>query len=152
MTYLPGQDEAIYPGHEHITAHRFVEDDRHTVVLNASAVAYPLDGLIPTLLRAIVDVGLWDAARIVGTNRSAHPVVGDAIHALQSEPSIARLLQLTLTPADAERIATDLQDAAEEPERCTYPGCGSYAVDREHCSPHLADPAEDADIAWEVGA
>lgn len=148
MTYLPGQDEAIYPGHEHITADHHVEDDRHTVILDASAIAYPLDGLLATLARTLADVGLLDEFCVLGRNRSSHPRVLQAVEALRSEPQIARLLQLTLTPADAERIATDLQDAALEPERCTFPGCGSYAVDREHCSPHLADPCEDDDVAW----
>ncbi|MGN6245154.1 MAG: hypothetical protein ACTHQ3_15990 [Motilibacteraceae bacterium] len=147
MTYLPGQDEAILPGHDRITADRVVEDDRHTVILNASVVAYPLDGLLPTLARTLADVGLLDEFCTLGRNRSSHPRVMAAVDALRSEPSIARLLQLTLTPEDAERIATDLRDAALEPAKCR---CGNYAVDGEHCGPHIPDPAEDADVAWEV--
>lgn len=149
MTYLPGSDEAIYPGTNHITADVHLEDDRHTVILDASPIAYPIDGLLPTLARALSDVGLLDEFCVLGRNRSAHPRVGQALEALQSEPSIARLLKLTLTPEDAGRIGLDLIDAAEEQPKCGAPGCPNFAVDREHCAAHV-DPEDGDDVAWAV--
>lgn len=152
MTYLPGSDEAILPGTNHITADRVVEDDRHLVVLDLSPTAYPLDGFMATLARTLADVGLMDEFAVLGRNRSAHPRVGQAIEALASEPSIARLLQFTLTPEDAERIATDLADAALEPSVCTWPGCVNYRTDPEHCAAHGVDWVPDVDTAWEATA
>lgn len=146
MTYLPGTDEAIYPGTNHITADVHIEDDRHTVILDASPIAYPLDGLLPTLARTLADVGLLDEFCVLGRNRSSHPRVGQALEALQSEPSIARLLKLTLTPEDADRIGLDLQDAALERRKCR---CGNYAVDGEHCPAHV-DPEDGDDVGWAV--
>ena len=149
MTYLPGTDEAIYPGTNHITADVHLEDDRHTVILDASAIAYPLDGLLPTLARTLADVGLLDEFCTLGRNRSSHPRVLAAVDALQSEPSIARLLKLTLTPEDAERISHDLWTAAQEVPRCQVHGCPNFAVDREHCPAHV-DPEDGDDVAWAV--
>jgi hypothetical protein len=146
MTYLPGTDEAIYPGTNHITADVHLEDDRHTVILDASAIAYPLDGFMATLARTLADVGLLDEFCTLGRNRSSHPRVLAAVDALQSEPSIARLLQLTLTPEDADRLAVDLQDAALERTTCR---CGNYAVDGKHCAVHV-DPEDGDDVAWAV--
>ena len=103
MTYLPGQDEAILPGTNHITADRVVEDDRHLVVLDLSPTAYPLDGFMATLARQLADVGLLDEFCVLGRNRSSHPRVKFAVDSLEAEPSIARLLKFTLTPEDAER-------------------------------------------------
>ena len=147
MTYLPGTDEAIYPGTNHITADVHLEDDRHTVILDASPIAYPLDGLLPTLARTLADVGLLDEFCTLGRNRSSHPRVLAAVDALASEPSIARLLQLTLTPADADRLVVDLQDAALERPRCAR--CSNFAVDREQCLAHV-DPEDGDDVAWAV--
>ena len=144
MTYLPGSVEAIYPGHDHITADVHLEDDRHTVILDASPIAYPLDGFMATLARTLADVGLLDEFCTLGRNRSSHPRVLAAIDALTSEPSIARLLKLTLTPEDADRIAVDLRDAALERPKCR---CGNYAVDGEHCPAHV-DPEDGDDVAW----
>lgn len=144
MTYLPGTDEAIYPGTNHITADVHLEDDRHNVVLNLAPIAYPLDGFLASLARTLSDVGLLDEFCTLGRNRSSHPRVKYAVDALQSEPSIARLLQVTLTPADAERIAADLRDAALEPPVCR---CGNYATDGTHCPAH-AEQDDDRDVAW----
>ena len=141
MTYLPGSDEAIYPGTNHITADAVIEDDRHNVVLNLAPIAYPLDGLLATLARTLADVGLLDEFAVLGRNRSSHPRVRDAIDALQSEPQIARLLQVTLPPRDAERIARDLDDAALERDACRYPGCTGLRVDADYCGAHLLDVA-----------
>src|SRR5690242_15685485 len=130
MTYLPGTDDAIYPGTNHITADVCIEDDRHLVVLDASSIAYPLDGLLVTLARALSAVGRLEDFCTLARVRSAHPAVIEALEALQSEPSIARTLKLTLTPEDADRLAIDLRDAALERPRCAR--CSNYAVDREH--------------------
>lgn len=146
MTYLPGSDEAIYPGTNHITADVHLEDDRHTVILDASPIMYPLDGLLVTLARALSAVGRLDEFCTLARVRSAHPAVIEALQAIESEPSIARTLQLTLTPEDADRIAVDLQDAALERPKCR---CGNYAVDGEHCMAHV-DPEDGDDVAWAV--
>lgn len=147
MTYLPGTDEAIYPGTNHITADVHLEDDRHTVVLDLSPIAYPLDGFLATLARTLSDVGLLDEFNVLGRNRSSHPRVGQALEALRSEPSIARLLKVTLTPADAGRIATDLDDAALEPDTCAWDGCTNYRIDGDKCLAHV-DADDDNDVAW----
>lgn len=148
MTYLPGTDDAIYPGTNRITANAVVEDDRHLVVLDLSPVAYPADGLIPTLARALADVGLLDALARV---RSSHPAVGEALDALASEPSIARTLQITLTPEDAARIACELDAAALEPQPCAWDGCSRYRVDGDRCLVHT-DADEDRDVAWDAAS
>jgi hypothetical protein len=147
--YLPGSDEAIYPGTNHITADVHLEDDRHTVILDASPIAYPLDGLIPQLLFAIERAGIWDAATAMVRNKTSDSIQHQCLDALASEPSIAQLLQLTLTPAGADRLAIDLQDAALERPRCAR--CSNYAVDRLHCLVHV-DPDDGDDVAWAVGA
>lgn len=135
MTYLPGQDEAIYPGTNHITADACIEDDRHTVVLDASAIATPtLDGFMATLSRALDDAGILDEFCVLGRNRGNIDRCMQALDAIHSERTVARTLMFTMTPADAERVATNLDDAAREPDWCSH--CRSrYAQHRDLCPP-----------------
>jgi hypothetical protein len=148
MTYLPGTDEAIYPGTNHITADVHLEDDRHTVILDASAIATPtLDGFVATFGRALDDVGLLDEFCTLARNRANVDRCMQALGAIHSERSVARTLMFTLTPADADRIGTDCKDAALERPRCAR--CSNYAVDREHCLVHV-DPEDGDDVAWAV--
>ncbi len=145
MTYLPGTDEAIYPGTEDIRVDEVIEDDVHNVVLDLTPLAFPADGFLPTHYRSLVDAGVWDAARVIGSNRSSHPVVLDAMDALRSEKTITQPFKFTFPPELAARIGQQLIDAAREREKCRYPGCCNYAVDPDFCAAHLVDePAPDA--------
>lgn len=128
-----------YPGEP--TAEAVVEDDQHVVVLDLSDLAFPLDGIVPTLLRTIADEGLMSAALPLAHNRSSSVIARDSMFALQNRRAIAQVLQITLTPQQARALRDQLDAAQVERPKCRRLGCTFYAADAEHCAGHIEEAA-----------
>ncbi|WP_426566414.1 hypothetical protein ACPPVT_07660 [Angustibacter sp. McL0619] len=144
VRHLPGTSEAVHPGV--LTADRHIEDDAHTVIVDLTAQAGGLDGILADLARAVGEAGLMDELRVLHANRS-HPIrCVQALEALTSERSVMDVLRRTITPDAATALRDQLDDAQLEPDHCHYPQCANYAVDDGWCMSHVDDAGLD-DIA-----
>jgi hypothetical protein len=147
MTYLPGSDEAIYPGE--ITTDLVIDADSANPVIDLTGLLYPLDGLLPQLARTLADVGLLDEFCALGRNRSSSRRAAQAIEALSGERQVGQVFQITRTFAQVDRLIDALIDVNYEPQPCAWPECSSYRTDGEHCAAHV-EPDGDDDRAWSV--